>query len=251
MVKILFGTKMNRRDFPAMMALEPSAIEFHTTDDDLNNHLEELKKISSNIKLPKIVHVPISIDGQPFSLKNHFHMIKKCVQLGEMIVIHPDISDGKNHNQILDEFIPSLSMLRDINIKVALENVPNFYEYEGKTAEYVICNNIDDFKKIFKIYPNYGMCFDVCHAAMIGENIEQWFRELGRYMIHLHFSDSKDGLEGLQIGEGVINWKDVFNWAEKYCSGRIVVIPEIIDGYKEGGAGFRTALQRLKMIKSS
>jgi sugar phosphate isomerase/epimerase len=248
MTELLFGTKIGRRDFPKTMMLKPKAVEFHTTKGDLIHHFDEMKRISSQIKVPKAVHVPISVDGVPFHMSKHLYFVERCIELGELIVIHPDTERGGEHDRILASFIESLRFFENKKIKVAVENVSQVYD-DGKTRiRHDIGSTIDDFKVIFQRWPQYGMCFDVCHAAMAGQNIEEWFRELGKHMIHFHFSDSRDGIEGMQIGDGNINWKDVFAWVEKYCSGRVAVIPEIKGGHNNNAAGFRIALERLRKL---
>jgi sugar phosphate isomerase/epimerase len=248
MTELLFGTKISRRDFPEMMKLKPRAVEFHTTKDDLLNHFDEMKKIADQIVLPKAVHVPISVDGTPFHMSKHLHLVERCIELGELIVIHPDTEKDGEHDGMLNRFIESLRFFEDKDIRVAVENVGHWYDDGRIRVRHDIGSAIDDFKEIFRCWPKYGMCFDVCHVAKDFGKIEPWFKKLGKKMIHLHFSDSKNGIEGMQIGEGNINWKDVFAWVEKYCSGKIAVIPEIIGGHKHDGAGFKVALERLRKL---
>jgi sugar phosphate isomerase/epimerase len=248
MTELLFGTKVGRRDFPGIMELEPQAVEFHTTKEDLMRHFDEMKKIADQITLPKAVHVPISVDGAPFHMSKHLDFVGRCLELGDLIVIHPDTEKDGEHDRMLNSFIKSLEFFEDKDIRVAIENVSQVYNDGKVRIRHEIGSTIDDFKEIFRCWPQYGMCFDVCHAAMAGQNIENWFKELGNKMIHLHFSDSKDGIEGMQIGDGNINWKDVFACVERYCSGRIAVIPEIKEGHKNNGAGFKIALERLRKL---
>jgi N-acetylneuraminate synthase len=60
---------------------------------------------------------------------------------------------------------------------------------------------------------------------------------------HLHISDGSglDG-EGLQIGEGNIDWVRFFHLTRDY---RGTMIPEIWRGHQHSGQGFIVAIQRL------
>jgi len=248
MVELLLGVKLGRRDYPATMQLNPQAIEFHTTKDDLINHFDEMKNIAKQITLPKAVHLPISVDNTPFNIDKHLYLAERCLGLGEIMVVHPDTEAGGKHDRMLDEYISSLKFFEDKNIRVAIENVSHLFDDGRIRIAHTIGNTIDDFKEIFRRWPNYGMCFDVCHAAMAGEDIKSWLKTFGRHIIHLHFSDSRNGIEGMQIGDGDIDWKNIFVWVRKYCSGRITIIPEIEDGYKNNAAGFKVALERLRKL---
>ena len=63
------------------------------------------------------------------------------------------------------------------------------------------------------------------------------------YIRHLHLSDAAglDG-EGLQIGEGVIDWVHFFTILGEYHG---TMIPEIWRGHQRQGEGFLIAIQRL------
>lgn len=60
---------------------------------------------------------------------------------------------------------------------------------------------------------------------------------------HLHLADAAglDG-EGLQIGEGTIDWVEFFRVLGDYHD---TMIPEIWRGHQRGGEGFLIAIQRL------
>ncbi len=57
---------------------------------------------------------------------------------------------------------------------------------------------------------------------------------------HVHASDAKPPHhEGLQIGTGFVDFKMLRDL-------NVGIIPEIIDGHKNEGEGFRIAIERLK-----
>ena len=62
----------------------------------------------------------------------------------------------------------------------------------------------------------------------------------------MHISDAKgtDG-EGLQIGDGEINFKEFFKLAK---NNNASFIPEIWNGHLDDGKGFKKALEKLELI---
>ena len=69
---------------------------------------------------------------------------------------------------------------------------------------------------------------------------------MGPYTAHLHIADASgvDG-EGLQIGEGEIDFAVLANDLEKTAC-NVSFIPEIWQGHKNNGEGFWVALERLE-----
>jgi N-acetylneuraminate synthase len=91
------------------------------------------------------------------------------------------------------------------------------------------------------------MTFDLCHAQLYcnwdNVSLKDFAREVAPYAHHLHISDATgiDG-EGVQVGEGSIEWEPVLSELEG--SDRTWV-PEIWSGHLNNGAGFVDAINRL------
>jgi N-acetylneuraminate synthase len=94
------------------------------------------------------------------------------------------------------------------------------------------------------------MCVDISHTKLaanhFGFDFAEGLAQLGPHTAHLHFGDAKglDG-EGLQIGEGEIDFAQVGAILRKHAPGASF-IPEIWQGHKNMGEGFWTALERLE-----
>jgi len=94
------------------------------------------------------------------------------------------------------------------------------------------------------------MCVDISHTKLaanhFGFDFADGLAQLGPHTAHLHFGDAKglDG-EGLQIGEGEIDFAEVGAILRKHAPGASF-IPEIWQGHKNMGEGFWTALERLE-----
>ena len=94
------------------------------------------------------------------------------------------------------------------------------------------------------------MCVDISHTKLaanhFGFDFSEGLAQLGPHTAHLHFGDAKglDG-EGLQIGEGEIDFDEIGAVLRKHAPGASF-IPEIWQGHKNMGEGFWTALERLE-----
>ena len=97
---------------------------------------------------------------------------------------------------------------------------------------------------------NLRMCVDISHTKLaanhFGFDFSKGLAQLGPHTAHLHFGDAKglDG-EGLQIGEGEIDFDEIGAVLRKHAPGASF-IPEIWQGHKNMGEGFWTALERLE-----
>jgi len=97
---------------------------------------------------------------------------------------------------------------------------------------------------------NLRMCVDISHTKLaanhFGFDFGEGLAQLGPHTAHLHFGDAKglDG-EGLQIGEGEIDFDQIGGILRKHAPGASF-IPEIWQGHKNMGEGFWTALERLE-----
>lgn len=58
---------------------------------------------------------------------------------------------------------------------------------------------------------DFGICFDVAHANIWGDNIEEWIDRLAAHISHLHINDN-DGRTDLHsaVGTGNIDWDKYF-----------------------------------------
>jgi sialic acid synthase SpsE/sugar phosphate isomerase/epimerase len=94
------------------------------------------------------------------------------------------------------------------------------------------------------------MCLDISHTRLaanhFGFDFATGLAQLGPHTAHIHFGDAKglDG-EGLQVGEGEIDFDEVGRVLRKHAPGASF-IPEIWQGHKNLGEGFWTALERLE-----
>jgi N-acetylneuraminate synthase len=98
----------------------------------------------------------------------------------------------------------------------------------------------------------YRICLDVSHSYLacnhLGLDPRSFFEQVAPYTAHIHIGDSAgvDG-EGLQIGEGIIDFRMLAEVFNKHCPDA-TFIPEIWQGHKNSGEGFWIACERLEGI---
>lgn len=258
-----WGFTVRFRDYEELLGLNPRLLEFHFTDQDLDDHYP-----GRDFDLQLVVHAPefwertlvdmCAIDERQRSdtvkllqksinltreMAPHFKGIPKVViHPGAMSLDHP-IQDKK---QLYANLLRSMNELDFAGVEILLENLPPHPWYFGGqwlTNAFMDANEIRDF-----IAPlGLKMCFDTSHSKLYCNWAHVDFYEQVRTLLpfigHLHLSDGSglDG-EGLQIGEGNIDWVHFFRVAHSYQG---TMIPEIWRGHQHGGQGFILAIQRL------
>lgn len=99
---------------------------------------------------------------------------------------------------------------------------------------------------------NLRMCFDISHSSLtcnhFGIDFYNFCEQIAPITSHLHIGDASGvNGEGLQIGEGAINFKKLINILDKGCPDASF-IPEIWQGHKNNGSGFWIALDKLEKM---
>ena len=258
-----YGFTVRFRDYEDLLEYRPRMLEFHFTDSDLD---EEFPGEEMDIKL--VVHAPEFWDRSLVDLcsmdEGHRHasieLMQKTIDLTRKIapnfvgtpkvIIHPGamsldhaISDRRT---LYENLRRSVEALDDAGIELLLENLPPHPWYFGGqwlTNAFMDAYEIRDFITAM----GANMCYDTSHHKLYCNwaNVD-FYEQLGvllPYIRHLHLSDGAglDG-EGLQIGEGTIDWVRFFRVLGDYNG---TMIPEIWRGHQRQGEGFLIAIQRL------
>ncbi len=258
-----WGFTVRFRDYEELLTLHPNFLEFHFTDQDLNDRYP-----GQNYDMPLVVHAPefwertlvdlcaadekqrldsIALMQKSINLARemsvHFKGTPKViVHPGAMTLDHP-IQDNR---MLYENLGRSLEQIDASDVELLLENLPPRPWYFGGqwiTNAFMNAQEILDF-----IVPRgLHICFDTSHCKLYCNWAHVDFYEqmqmLLPYTHHLHISDGSglDG-EGLQIGEGNIDWVHFFRLAANYHG---TMIPEIWRGHQHAGQGFILAIQRL------
>lgn len=189
------------------------------------------------------------------------------------LIVHPggySLTPHPRPRELLALLADSLARVDFNGTELLVENLPPrpwFFGGEWVANLFLAADEI----KAFLDAHNLKMCLDTSHAQLAcnsllrssptsfplrlsgyagqvggqarGTSLVDFCRTLRPYVRHLHLSDAEGmGEEGLQIGEGQINWTDVAAVFRDYDG---TITPEIWQGHLEGGKGFLLALERL------
>jgi N-acetylneuraminate synthase len=264
-----YGFTVRFRDFDEMLEYQPRMLEFHFTDQDLDETYPGTNfREQDEHPLKLVVHAPefwerslvdlcsldeghrlgsLALMQKAIDLTREIspHFVGKpkvIVHPGAMSLDHP-ISD---HAALYDNLRRSVEELDFEDVELLLENLPPHPWYFGGqwlTNAFMDAYEIRDFITSMDL----NMCYDTSHHKLYCNWAHVDFYEqlevLLPYIRHLHLSDGAglDG-EGLQIGEGTIDWDKFFKVLGDYHG---TMIPEIWRGHQRGGEGFLIAIQRL------
>jgi sialic acid synthase SpsE/sugar phosphate isomerase/epimerase/CBS domain-containing protein len=150
---------------------------------------------------------------------------------------------------LYDHLEASLNKIDAEGVEIIAQTMPPFpWHFGGQQFH----NLFVDAEGILEFHQRTGLrvCLDVSHSKLACNYTKASFDEFLRSVMpvtaHLHLADASgvDG-EGLQIGEGEIDWSHVFKLYETLCPSASF-IPEIWQGHKNEGEGGWRALERLE-----
>jgi len=258
-----WGPVVRWSDFEQYLRFNPKCLEFHLSDKDLDEPVPK-----GNFSQQVIVHVPEYMKRhylnpaaedkgeREVALKTLQRSVDVARQLGKSfsgvpkVVIHPGgitLEAVDNPKRLLDIFADTLSRLEADGVELLPENLPPrpwVFGGEWVTNIFLLADEIKEFLD----RTGYKMCFDVSHAALAcnatGQDLVAMITKLKPYIRHLHVADAAGiGEEGLQIGQGVLDFKQVLAPLRGY---EYTMVPEIWQGHLHKGKGFLQALEHLK-----
>jgi N-acetylneuraminate synthase len=260
---IQWGFTVRFRDYKELMVHKPQLLEFHFTDADLDE-----KYTGDDYDMPLVVHAPefwerTLVDlcakdekqrvdsvaliqksvNQARNMAKHFKGRPKVIVHTGGMTLDQSIRDNR---PLYDKLSRSVEQIDSEGVEILLENLPPHPWYFGGqwiTNAFMDANEIRDF-----IIPRkLNICFDTSHSKLYCNwahiDFYEQVKTLLPYTHHLHISDGSglDG-EGLQIGDGNIDWVRFFHLTKDY---RGTMIPEIWRGHQHSGQGFILAIHRL------
>ena len=272
MEKILpmeYGFTVRFRDFDELLVYQPRMLEFHFTDQDLDESYPGRNfREQDEQPLKLVVHAPEFWERSLVDLcsldEGHrlgsLALMQKAIDLTREIsvhfvgkpkvIVHPGAMSLDHpisaHDTLYDNLRRSVEELDFEGVELLLENLPPHPWYFGGqwlTNAFMDAYEIRDFITSMGL----NMCYDTSHHKLYCNwahvDFYKQLEVLLPYIQHLHLSDGAglDG-EGLQIGEGTIDWDKFFKVLGDYHG---TMIPEIWRGHQRGGEGFLIAIQRL------
>jgi sialic acid synthase SpsE/sugar phosphate isomerase/epimerase len=157
---------------------------------------------------------------------------------------------GYDVDAAVERLLVALKQLDTAGVDLLLENLPPYpWYFGGRWFGHIICEA--DNTVLLCERSGLGLCFDTSHAALecakSGTSLTDFAQRVAPYVRHLHISDGAGTSgEGLQIGEGSVNFVEVLT---PLLVNTPTMIPEIWMGHHENGEGFRVALENLTDIR--
>lgn len=168
-----------------------------------------------------------------------------------ILILHPGGMSrepiGNSKKMFYDILSSSIQKLDDPDIELLVENMPPLPWYFGGQWVHNIFMDADEIVD-FCVKNEAKIVYDISHAQLycnyVKANIEEYTKKLLPFIRHVHIADAAgwDG-EGLQIGEGQVDFKKIMGILKDLD---VIFIPEIWQGHKFGGEGFIKAIDRLK-----
>jgi len=209
---------------------------------DLCTHDRSYRE-QSVIHMQKLINVTINLKKYfPTTVKPL--IIVNCGGFSKDSFIEDSLKDDYYEN-----LIKSLSSLDSDGVEIIPQTMaPYPWHFGGQRYQNLFMNpkEIIDFNKKTGI----RMCHDISHSFLACNEYKwdhlEYTKLLAPFTAHYHISDGSgvDG-EGLQIGEGDINFRELLPIINEY-SKDISFIPEVWQGHTNNGEGFWISLDKLE-----
>ena len=272
-----WGVPVRYHDFGEYNAkISPDYFEFHLSYSDLDLKIDEF--LSGEYECGFVVHAPELFSGSRLmdlaspdeeyrqyslretqrvidttrSLKKYFPATKRPMIVANVGGFTMDeLLPTDQLDNYYGRFADSLSLLDMSGIELIPQTMAPFpWHFGGQRYQNLFVHADECRRWCDKL--NLRMCFDISHSRLMsnhfGVDFYEFAEEIAPITGHLHLGDALGvNGEGLQIGEGDIDFKRLASILDKHCPDASF-IPEIWQGHKNGGEGFWIALERLETI---
>jgi len=262
---LAWGLKARFHDLQDIIAKKPRVVELHFSEADVdfsftppmkpyeqvlfvhapefaNSRLLDLCSDDETTRLSAIHLMQRTID-KAVELRPHFSgPVGVVIHVGGMSMDEPVADRGRLLRQAIDSF----RCLDPKGMVLLPENLPPRPWYlGGQWLQNVFIRPEEMIEFCQEL--GLGMTLDVSHAQLFcnvyGKSLHEFVKLCLPYTRHMHFADASgvDG-EGLQIGEGVVEWDTILELLKQTD---FTWVPEIWSGHLHGAAGFTEAIDRL------
>ena len=272
-----WGVPVRYHDFGEYSAkISPDCFEFHLSYSDLDLNIDEF--LTGEYECGFVVHAPELFSGSRLmdlaspdeeyrqyslretqrvidttrSLKKYFPATKRPMIVANVGGFTMDeLLPTDQLDNYYGRFADSLSLLDMSGIELIPQTMAPFpWHFGGQRYQNLFVHADECRRWCDKL--NLRMCFDISHSRLMSNHFGVDFYEFAEKIApitgHLHLGDALGvNGEGLQIGEGDIDFKRLASILDKHCP-EASFIPEIWQGHKNGGEGFWIALERLETI---
>lgn len=271
-----WGVPVRYHDFRKILEqTNPDLLEFHLSYKDLTVDLKDFFDTNETFDLDFVVHAPELFAGDHTldltseeesyrkhsvehlqeviditrTLKKHFRTKRPCIITNVGGFSHEGPLPPAKKKELYKRLKTSLGELDMDGVEIIPQTMPPFPWHFGGQQYHNLFMDPSDIKT-FCEQESMRVCFDVSHSKLActehGWSFKEFIETVGPYTAHLHIVDAEgvDG-EGLQIGEGSIDFKALGQLLDETCPDASF-IPEIWQGHKNDGEGFWIALDKLE-----
>jgi len=281
-----FKVRWKPGDLDNFLRYHPAGIEIQEYMEDLDETWETQQRHLTSTLAGKqfliAIHHPGAVNADVFDPLSTKQTVREeankrnaqCLELaynlqaysddGKVIfVIHPGgLSDRirMDSPKLLASLVDMLLNLLEVRkgVIIALENMPFLYRFRSNILVANVGTTPNNLIQIFDEVgdPRLNLCFDLCHAQLARNylksfQIRDFIEQLGDKIVHVHLADAKGTtIEGLPIGAGEIDFRSALELLIEHACGkdRILVVPEIANGYLESGKAFITARKQIEQL---
>jgi N-acetylneuraminate synthase len=253
----------------------PDFLEFHLSNRDMSISIDGA--IPKNLDMSLVVHSPDLFDGDHILdlastdenvWRESIAKLQQVVDLTHSLS-EKFVSDSKpkviasmggssldspikfsERGRLYERVNAAISEIDCGEVLLLAQTLPPFPWYLGGQR---FCNLFVDPEETANFAKEYGvyLCLDVSHTKLacnfLGKSFSEAIELLAPVSKHFHLVDaSGTDDEGLQIGEGEIDWVQLLRQISRLAPG-VGFIPEIWQGHNDNGAGFWKALSRLEL----
>ncbi len=273
--KLKWGVPVRYHDYQEYAAkINPDIFEFHLSysDMDLNptDYINDISDSGFVVHAPELFSDSMLMDlATPDdkyrkksiietqkvvditrSLKEFFPKTKKPLIVANIggFSMDKNINDSEI-NDYYKRFGESLNKIDFNGVELIPQNMAPFpWHFGGQRYQnlFITADEIVEYCRKF----NLRICFDISHCMLasnhFGFDLYEFAEKVGPYTAHIHIGDASGvNGEGLQIGDGEINFKKLGKILKTKCPDASF-IPEIWQGHKNGGEAFWIALNKLQ-----
>lgn len=272
-LKHKWGVVGRMSDIDYLMHCKSNFVEIHPIDSDINldkhytknynidltmhgaeyerDLLLDLSSLDENVRKKSIAFFNKMLDyarSLKQLFKNRNETVKFVAHPGGMNIDAPltDKIDQLNRN-----LHDSLSKLNADGFELLVENMPPLPWYFGGQWHHASFMDADEIVAFSK-KTGFGVVFDISHAALYcnyyKKDLEEFTKKILPVTKHVHIADAaRFNGEGLQIGDGTVDFKKILKHLAKT---NLWFLVEIWQGHKFGGEGFMRGARNLKKISS-
>jgi len=260
-----WGLKARFHDLLEILGKEPRLVELHFSESDVefpfsppserlgqllfihapefaDSRLLDMCSLDETVRERSIQLIQRTIE-KAVALQPHFSgPVRVVIHVGGMSMDEPIADRGRLLTRAIDAF----KRLRPNGAILLPENLPPRPWYLGGQWFQNIFIRPEEMVEFCQEL-GLGMTLDLSHAQLYcnvyNRRLDEYVKLCLPHTRHMHIADASgiDG-EGLQIGEGVIEWDQIL---ELLAGAEFTWVPEIWSGHLHGAAGFVEAVNRL------